>query len=106
MTSRFILFLFALSVIVIAACKTQFYGEPKVPGGAEGCSEKCSELGMALAGMVVMGDYSDGCICAVRGAARGSAFLYVAANGAAASAAAIATQIEDEEAAQQDAQSR
>ena len=57
--------------LALVACgmPTSFKGEPKVPGGRVGCEEKCRLLGMELAGMVLMGDYSDGCVCRVPGAA-------------------------------------
>src|SRR5262249_22125586 len=51
-------------VMSVPAC-TQFLGSAKVPNGPTGCRAICQELGMNLAGMVVMGEYSDGCICQV-----------------------------------------
>jgi hypothetical protein len=45
---------------------TEFTGEPKVAGGPAGCARKCAAWNMDLAGMVAMGEFSDGCICRVR----------------------------------------
>src|SRR5262245_40735728 len=52
-------------VMSVPACATEFQGNAKVPNGPAGCRAICQELGMNLAGMVVMGEYSDGCICQV-----------------------------------------
>src|SRR4051812_2997039 len=56
-------------VLLTAGCvmPTRFTGEPKVLNGPAGCQIKCASWGMELVGMVVMGEYSDGCICQVRG---------------------------------------
>jgi hypothetical protein len=57
-------------VFVLLACtttETSFRGSAKVPNGAAGCQAKCSSYGMELAGMVALGNYSDGCICEVAG---------------------------------------
>jgi len=98
-----------LSVVVAAGCKTQFVGEPKVPGGAQGCNATCSALGMELAGMVVMGEYSDGCICAVPGRptpAATTSFVYVGASGVVAAAAGVRMQMDDGEEEQRRRQGR
>jgi hypothetical protein len=52
---------------VSMGCATSFTGSAHVPGGPAGCREVCGAYGMDLAGMVAMGEYSDGCICKVRG---------------------------------------
>src|SRR3954471_23956796 len=52
--------------IALSACMTQFYGSPKVDKGPAGCKAACDGWGMDLAGMVKMGEYSDGCICQVK----------------------------------------
>jgi hypothetical protein len=70
---------FALAVTFagLAGCvtPTTFLGGPKVPNGPAGCKAVCERWGMELAGMVQMGEYSDGCICQVKkdGAAAPSA---------------------------------
>jgi len=58
--------LFALMVL-LNGCATSFSGSAKVPNGPAGCQQQCGAWGMELAGMVAMGEYSDGCICQVRG---------------------------------------
>jgi hypothetical protein len=59
-----IFFIFLTSL----GCATQFYGSAHTIGGPKGCRSKCAELGMEFVGMVTMGEYSDGCICRVKGA--------------------------------------
>jgi hypothetical protein len=61
------LVLLGLLLLVVCACTTKFYGDPKVEGGPSGCAAKCAQWNMELAGMVAMGEYSDACICQVRG---------------------------------------
>jgi hypothetical protein len=58
-------FFVAAAASAFAACvtPTSFEGAPKVPNGATGCRAQ----GMELAGMVFMGEYSDGCICTLPG---------------------------------------
>jgi hypothetical protein len=57
-------------VLIIAStlwgCTTTFHGSSKVERGPAGCKQTCDEWGMDLAGMVKMGEYSDGCICQVK----------------------------------------
>jgi hypothetical protein len=52
--------------IALSGCATQFWGSAKVSGGVQGCRHVCDGWGMDLAGMVQMGEYSDGCICQTR----------------------------------------
>jgi hypothetical protein len=47
-------------------CATTFFGEANIKGGTEGCRTICQQWGMELAGMVQMGEYSNGCICQVK----------------------------------------
>jgi hypothetical protein len=91
---------FLLLTLLAVGCKpkTEFHGEPLVPGGRDGCEQICSSFGMTLGGMVTMGDsYTNGCICVVPDAP--SAAIVVAAAGAAAPAATgvIMQTREDEE---------
>jgi hypothetical protein len=51
---------------VLSGCATTFTGDAYVPDGATGCKSACSAQGLEMAGMVIMGEYSDGCICKVR----------------------------------------
>jgi hypothetical protein len=48
-------------------CATTFYGAPKIEGGRARCEQVCADWQMELAGMVRMGEYSDGCVCQVPG---------------------------------------
>jgi hypothetical protein len=91
-----------LAAVAVAAlslsCATRFFGDAKVPNGAAGCKAICDRYGMDLTGMVAMGEYSDGCICQVRGRPGG------APSAAAVSAAVVGvvSQMEtDEQAASQ-----
>lgn len=61
--------LLSLVVVASAACtsQTRFDGQPTVASGRLGCEKKCAALKMELVGMVLMGEYSDGCICQVPG---------------------------------------
>ncbi|MBK7586076.1 MAG: hypothetical protein IPI67_38565 [Myxococcales bacterium] len=64
------LLLLALALLIIDCTPpTEFKGEPKVAGGRTGCVAKCNAQGLELAGMVFMGEYSDGCVCRVKGSA-------------------------------------
>ncbi|GAC1535147.1 MAG: hypothetical protein NVS2B9_00200 [Myxococcales bacterium] len=60
----------ALALAALAGCSgvtpTQFKGDAKVLNGPDGCKAVCKGWGMELAGMVQMGEYSDGCICQVK----------------------------------------
>jgi hypothetical protein len=61
----------SLLVFVAAAstaCMTSFQGSPHVEGGRAGCERKCRGQGMAVSGMVYMGEYSSACVCQVPGA--------------------------------------
>ena len=50
---------------ISGACATSFTGSARVEGGAAGCRQKCSADGLYFAGMVHLGEYSDGCVCSV-----------------------------------------
>ena len=56
-----------VSLSILSGCATSFTGDAHVPGGASGCQSACSAQGLEMVGMVLMGEYSDGCICKVRG---------------------------------------
>ena len=56
----------AVSALLLAGCATTFTGSSKVDNGPAGCKASCEAWGMDLAGMVKMGEYSDGCICQAR----------------------------------------
>ena len=78
-------------LLALAGCgaTTEFKGSAKVSGGPAGCKAICEKWGMELTGMVQMGDYSNGCICQVRGASP-------AAGGAAAATAGVMMQMQDQ----------
>lgn len=58
-----------LGVIALAlsGCATTFTGDAHV-GGPDACRARCDGWGLDFAGMVAMGEYSDACVCHVRGA--------------------------------------
>ncbi len=57
----------AVSFAVLGTgCATMFIGDANIKGGPEGCRATCQQWGMELAGMVQMGEYSNGCICQVK----------------------------------------
>jgi len=60
------LVLTACMALLVSGCATSFSGRAKVDG-PEQCSRICSKWNMDLAGMVAMGEYTDGCICKVKG---------------------------------------
>jgi hypothetical protein len=75
---------------VASGCATTFTGDAYVPDGAKGCKSACSAQGLEMAGMVIMGEYSDGCICKVRReAASASATEELATQGAATAAVGV-----------------
>jgi len=57
----------AVAVMLTASgCATSFNGSAKVESPKE-CVTICKDWGMDLAGMVAMGEYTNGCICKVKG---------------------------------------
>lgn len=62
----------AFSALVGCVTPTRFHGGSRVPNGPAGCKAVCDGWGMELAGMVQMGEYSDGCICQVKNPAGSS----------------------------------
>jgi hypothetical protein len=73
-----------------SGCATTFTGDAYVPDGATGCKSACSAQGLEMVGMVIMGEYSDGCICKVRReAASGNATEELAVQGAATAAVGV-----------------
>jgi hypothetical protein len=73
----------------LTACVTSFQGSPHVEGGRQGCEAKCRGQGMAVAGMVYMGEYSSACVCQVPEGAAGHASLTGGAAAAAGGAVAV-----------------
>jgi hypothetical protein len=76
----------------LTACMTSFQGSPHVEGGRAGCEAKCKGQGMAVAGMVYMGEYSSACVCQVPGVGGGHTALLDAAG--AVSGAAVAVEMQ------------
>lgn len=86
-------------LLLASGCATQFTGKPKVEGPAQ-CKQKCDSWGMDLAGMFAAGEYSDGCICSVKGKKSASNDLLLnGANAAVASIAGVIQQQQEAEAA-------
>lgn len=85
-------------------CATSFTGSAKVPGGPAGCRDVCGGYGMELAGMVAMGEYSDGCICKVKGEAAQSDGTRIAVAGAGPAAVGVVMAMRERE--RQDEQQR
>jgi hypothetical protein len=56
-----------LALVGCASAPTTFQGAAHVNGGAAKCTTICQGWGMDLAGMIAVGEYSDGCICQVKG---------------------------------------
>jgi hypothetical protein len=81
-------------VFALAACSTSttFSGAPKVPHGPKGCAAICQSWDMELVGMIAMGEYSDGCICQVRGARQQA--ITVATSAAGPALAGVAMQMQ------------
>lgn len=65
---NFIFFISLGFLVSSCASKTDFYGEAKLEGGPKQCQNICSGWNMNLSGMVAMGEYTNGCICTVKGA--------------------------------------
>lgn len=53
-------------LVSVTGCATSFTGSAKIDGPKE-CRTVCDDWGMDLAGMVAMGEYTNGCICKVKG---------------------------------------
>jgi hypothetical protein len=85
-----------LSIIfAISGCATSFTGDPHIENGRSGCEAKCKGQGMALAGMVFMGEYTSGCVCTVPGqsAMAGQQLMAAAQAGAGAGSAGVVMQM-------------
>jgi hypothetical protein len=53
--------------LALGGCATSFTGDAHVEDGPAGCEKKCAGWGEEFVGMVAMGEYSDACVCRVRG---------------------------------------
>lgn len=76
-----------MMILVLATattgCATSFTGSAHVEEGRAGCERKCAGQGLAMSGMVYMGEYSSACVCEIPGAAGGQGATAAAAGGAA-----------------------
>jgi hypothetical protein len=61
------IFGFMVIAFGLTACATSFTGNAHIEGGPAECNQKCNAWGLEFAGMVAMGEYSDACICNVKG---------------------------------------
>ena len=76
----------SLMLVMTAAgsgCATSFTGSAHVEEGRAGCERKCAGQGLAMSGMVYMGEYSSACVCEVPGASGSSGSSAGAAAGGA-----------------------
>lgn len=58
-----------LSLGTLAGCATNFTGSAHIEGGRAACEQKCAGQGLAMTGLVYMGEYSSACVCEVPGRA-------------------------------------
>ncbi|MDD9939412.1 MAG: lipoprotein [Myxococcales bacterium] len=73
----------ALALLTLAGCATSFTGSAHIEGGRSGCESKCAGQGLAMSGMVYMGEYSSACVCEVPGASSAAGGPASVAGGAA-----------------------
>lgn len=97
MKQFFVVALFSLCAL--AACKTQFYGEPHYPGGAQACQANCEGQNMEMSGFVYSGEFASSCVCRPRGGAPGMASQDQAAEdvGDASALVGVAVQTDDDD---------
>jgi len=88
------IFAIVVAVVSLSGCATTFHGSPKIANGPAGCQQQCDAWAMDLVGMVAMGEYSDGCICQVRGQSSKTA---AAVSGTGAAVAGVWNQMQEEE---------
>lgn len=90
--NRFVVLFALASLIVVAGCATSFTGSAHIEGGRAECEQKCAGQGLALSGMVYMGEYSSACVCEVPGRATASRSLNNASAAIAGGAAGVVMQ--------------
>ncbi|MDH5671610.1 MAG: hypothetical protein OEZ06_05635 [Myxococcales bacterium] len=81
MTTRLLLSIVA--TLTLGACATSFTGSAHIDGGRAGCENKCAGQGLAMSGLVYMGEYSSACVCEVPGSGSSAAPVASVAAGAA-----------------------
>lgn len=55
------------TLLSLAGCATSFTGSAHIEGGRAACEQKCAGQGLAMTGLVYMGEYSSACVCEVPG---------------------------------------
>lgn len=90
-----------LSALLLTGCATSFTGDAHVEGGRRGCEAKCTAEGMVVAGMVFMGEYTSGCVCALPGNSAPPPPAAAAGAAAGAAAAGVAMQMRRQQEQQQ-----
>jgi len=85
-----------VSLSLDGGCATSFTGSARVEGGAAACQQKCRADGLYFAGMVHMGEYTNGCICSVEPS---SDAVQKAVAGAGAAAVGVVLQMRSQQAA-------
>lgn len=78
--------LFGLALALATGCATSFTGSAHIEGGRGACEQKCAGQGLAMSGLVYMGEYSSACVCEVPG--RGATASNVGSSAAVAGGAA------------------
>ena len=69
MSNKSLLITLTLTLSLIGCSSpTKFSGDAKIDGGPAQCEKICGNWSMELAGMVALGEYTNGCICKKRGA--------------------------------------
>ena len=81
------------------ATTTEFRGDAHIQGGRESCVAICSAEGLHLHGMIIMGEYSSGCICAVPGSSLELSMLTAGAAGSGVAGVVIERERKEEQAA-------
>ena len=89
-----------IAFVLSGGCATSFTGSATVNRGAAGCRAKCTAEHLEFAGMIMLGEYSDGCICTAPGKTLTHAERNAAA-GSAGSAAGVVMQMRQAEQARQ-----
>ena len=88
-------------VLSLTACATSFQGSAYIEDGRTGCEHKCAGQGLAMSGLVYMGEYSSACVCSVVGPGAAtepvSSFNRAAAAAAGGAAAGVMMQMERED---------
>ena len=93
-------FFLLVCAMLFGCTRTSFNGSAFVENDRTGCEAKCRGQGMAVAGLVYMGEYSSACVCEVpraTGAASRRVLLSAATSAAGGSAAVMVQQQNDDD---------